>query len=312
MPSVMDFQTQVKQDKWLRNLEDDMKLIIPFIEDKRVTDIAIGIGGELIVEGMGMEKQFTGIFFDDATTTRIIYASAAVLGVTIDPKNPRVEGVLPNWKIRIEGILPPRATENPMLFIRRPPETVFTLENYVESGRMTREQYETLVKHIQKRSNILIGGETGSGKTTLMNAIIDKMREFTPDDRFYIVEDAGEIQCRARDRVPIWAAGKDTLQAVVIAMRCNVARIIFGELRYGDVTNEVLKAWKTGHSGVSTIHADCCLSMIDRMNDLLREVIPGVLPDTAKYVQLFVHMKPTKNGPVMDEILETQPLAKQG
>lgn len=312
MPSVMDFQTQVKQDKWLRNLEDDMKLIIPFIEDKRVTDIAIGIGGELIVEGMGMEKQFTGIFFDDATTTRIIYASAAVLGVTIDPKNPIVEGVLPNWKIRIEGILPPRATENPMLFIRRPPETVFTLENYVESGRMTREQYETLVKHIQKRSNILIGGETGSGKTTLMNAIIDKMREFTPDDRFYIVEDAGEIQCRARDRVPIWAAGKDTLQAVGIAMRCNVARIIFGELRYGDVTNEVLKAWKTGHSGVSTIHADCCLSMIDRMNDLLREVIPGILPDTAKYVQLLVHMKPTKNGPVMDEILETQPLAKQG
>ena len=295
MPSVMDFQTQVKQDKWLRNLEDDMKLIIPFIEDKRVTDIAIGIGGELIVEGMGMEKQFTGIFFDDATTTRIIYASAAVLGVTIDPKNPIVEGVLPNWKIRIEGILPPRATENPMLFIRRPPETVFTLENYVESGRMTREQYETLVKHIQKRSNILIGGETGSGKTTLMNAIIDKMREFTPDDRFYIVEDAGEIQCRARDRVPIWAAGKDTLQAVRIAMRCNLARIIFGELRYGDVTNEVLKAWKTGHSGVSTILADCCLSMIDRMNDLLREVIPGVLPDTAKYVQLLVHMHPTKN-----------------
>ena len=128
MPSVMDFQTQVKQDKWLRNLEDDMKLIIPFIEDKRVTDIAIGIGGELIVEGMGMEKQFTGIFFDDATTTRIIYASAAVLGVTIDPKNPIVEGVLPNWKIRIEGILPPRATENPMLFIRRPPETVLLSE----------------------------------------------------------------------------------------------------------------------------------------------------------------------------------------
>ena len=67
-----------------------------------------------------MGKVFTGIFFDDATTTRIIYASAAVLGVTIDPDNPIVEGVLPNWKIRIEGILPPRATENPMFFIRRP------------------------------------------------------------------------------------------------------------------------------------------------------------------------------------------------
>ena len=55
MASIDGFQQQVKQDKWFRNLEDDMKLIIPYIEDKRVTDIAIGIGGELIVEGMGME-----------------------------------------------------------------------------------------------------------------------------------------------------------------------------------------------------------------------------------------------------------------
>ena len=194
MAGIEGFQQQVKQDKWFRNLEDDMKLIIPYIEDKRVTDIAIGIGGELIVEGMGMGKQFTGIYFDDATTTRIIYASAAVLGVTIDPDNPIVEGVLPNWKIRIEGILPPRATENPMFLIRRPPATVFKMESYVEGGRMTQEQYDLLVKHIQKRSNIIIGGETGSGKTTLLNAIIDKMREITPDDRFYIVEDAGEIQ----------------------------------------------------------------------------------------------------------------------
>ena len=309
MASIDGFQQQVKQDKWIRNLEDDMNLVIPFIEDKRVTDIAIGIGGELIVESMGIGKQFTGIFFDDATTTRIIYASAAVLGVTIDPNNPIVEGVIPNWKIRIEGILPPRATENPMFFIRRPPTEVFPLESYVERGRMTQEQFDLLVEHIQKRSNIIIGGETGSGKTTLLNAIIDKMREFTPNDRFYIVEDAGEIQCKARDRVPIWAAGKDTLKAVGIALRCNVSRIIFGELRYGDVTNEVLKAWNTGHTGnTSTIHADSCLSMIKRIEDLLREVIPGELPDVSKSVQLLVHMKPTENGPVLDEILETKNL----
>lgn len=309
MASIDGFQQQVKQDKWIRNLEDDMNLVIPFIEDKRVTDIAIGIGGELIVESMGIGKQFTGIFFDDATTTRIIYASAAVLGVTIDPNNPIVEGVLPNWKIRIEGILPPRATENPMFFIRRPPAEVFPLESYVERGRMTQEQFDLLVEHIQKRSNIIIGGETGSGKTTLLNAIIDKMREFTPNDRFYIVEDAGEIQCKAHDRVPIWAAGKDTLKAVGIALRCNVSRIIFGELRYGDVTNEVLKAWNTGHTGnASTIHADNCLSMIKRIEDLLREVIPGELPDVSQSVQLLVHMKPTENGPVLDEILETKNL----
>ncbi len=307
MASIEGFQQQAKQDKWIRNLEDDMKLIIPFIEDKKVTDIAIGIGGELIVEGIGFAKKFTGIFFDNATITRIIYASATVLGVTIDPDNPIVEGVLPKWKIRIEGILPPRASENPMLFIRRPPSQIFSMESYVEQERMTQEQYELLIKHIQMRSNIILGGETGSGKTTLLNAIIDKMREFTPEDRFYIVEDAGEIQCNARDKVPIWASGKDTLRAVGIALRCNVSRIIFGELRYGDVTNEVLKAWNTGHTGnASTIHADSCKTMINRIKDLLREVIPGELPDISQSVQLLVHLKPSKKGPIVDEILETK------
>ena len=307
MTGMDGFGQQVKLDKWIKNLEDDMRLIVPFIEDRNVTDIAIGINGELIVEGLGMEKTFTGIFFDDQTTTRIIYATAAVLGVAVDPDNPIVEGVLPNWKIRVEGILPPRAARNPMYFIRRPPSKIFSLESYLESGRITKERYDLLIEHIRKRSNIVIGGETGSGKTTLLNATIDKMREFTPDDRFYIVEDAGEIQCRARDFVPIWAAGKDCLKAVATALRCNVSRIIFGELRYGDVTNEVLKAWNSGHTGgITTVHANCALTMLSRIRDLLREVIPGELPDVAQSVQLLVHMKPTRNGPVVSEVVETR------
>ncbi len=310
MATIDSFGQQVKQDKWLRNLEDDMKLIIPYIHDKRVTDIAIGNEGELIVEGMGgMGKVFTGIYFDDTTITRIIYASAAVLGISIDPHNPIVEGVLPlaNYKVRIEGILPPRSAVNPMYFIRRPSNQIFSLESYLEGGRMSKEKYDLLIAHIKKRSNIIIGGETGSGKTTLLNAIIDKMREFTPNDRFYIVEDAGEIQCKAKDRVNIWAEGKDCLKAVGIALRCNVSRIIFGELRYGDVTNEVLKAWNTGHTGnASTVHADSCLSMISRLRDLLREVIKGDLPDISQSVQLLVHLIPTSNGPIVNEIMETK------
>lgn len=307
MPTVDSFSQQIKQDKWLRNLEDDMKLIIPYIQNEKVTDIAIGIGGQLIVEGIGMKKTYTGIFFDDQTITRIIYASAAVLGVTIDKDNPIVEGVLPNWKVRIEGILPPRAARNPMYFIRRPPKEIFSLESYLDNNRISQDKYDLLVKHIKIRSNIVVGGETGSGKTTLLNAIIDKMREFTPDDRFYIVEDAGEIQCKAEDFVPIWAMGKDCLKAVGTALRCNVSRIIFGELRYGDVTNEVLKAWNSGHTGgITTIHANSALTMIARIRDLLREVIVGELPDVATSVQLLVHMIPTNNGPIVNEVVETQ------
>ena len=312
MASLDGFGQHVKTDKWIHNLLYDMSRIVPYLENPKVTDIAIGLGGQLIVEGIGMDKNFTGIYFTDEETTAIINTSAAILGVNIDPENPIVEGVLPlpKWKIRIEGILPPRASTNPLFVIRRPSDTVFSLESYLEGGRISQEKYDLLVEHIRKRSNIVVGGETGSGKTTLLNAIIDKMIEYTPDDRFYIVEDASEIKCHAKDPFPIWAAGKDCLKAVGIALRCNVSRIIFGELRYGDVANEVLKAWNSGHTGgITTIHANSALTMISRIRDLLREVIPGELPDVSQSVQLLIHMIPTKNGPIVNEVVETSQLS---
>ncbi|MCR5252593.1 MAG: Flp pilus assembly complex ATPase component TadA [Treponema sp.] len=312
MASIDGFGQQIKTDKWIHNLLNDMSRILPFLENPKVTDIAIGIGGQLIVEGIGMDKNYTGIYFSDIETESIIHTSASILGINIDSKNPIVEGVLPlpKWKLRIEGILPPRASANPMFIIRRPSDYIFSLESYLESGRISKEKYELIIEHIKKRSNIVIGGETGSGKTTLINAIIDKMIEFTPDDRFYIVEDASEIKCHAKDVFPIWAEGKDCLKAVGIAMRCNVSRIIFGELRYGDVTNEVLKAWNSGHTGgITTVHANSASTMISRIRDLLREVIPGELPDVSQSVQLLIHMIPTKNGPIVNEVVETKQLS---
>lgn len=299
-----------KRERWLRNLEDDMKVILPYLDDKNVTDIAIGHNGQLIVEGLGMGKKFTGTYYDEATVTRIIYASAAVLGVTVDARNPVVEGTLKltKWRVRFEGILPPRASERPMIFIRRPSDRIFTLEEYLEQGRISQEKYDLLVRHIERESNIIIGGSTGSGKTTLLNAILDKMRVLKPDDRFYIVEDAGEIQIKANDVVPVWAEGEDTVHAVRAALRCKVSRVIFGELRYGSTTNELLKAWNSGHKGnVTTIHADSALMMIEKIRSLLREVIPGEIPDVAQSVQLLVHMLPSPEGPFVSEVVETRP-----
>lgn len=309
--TVNKLAEDAKKEKWLRNLMDDMSPIMPYLDNKNVTDIAIGNEGRLIVEGIGMGKIFTDIYFDEATITRIIYASASILGTTINPENPIVEGVLPGLKCRIEGILKPRAAVSPMYFIRRPSEKIFTLEEYLEQGSITKEKYDLLVEHIKKRSNIAIGGETGSGKTTLLNAIILKMSEFTPEDRFYIVEHASEIQCKAKDVVSIWAEGKDCLKAVATSLRCNVDRIIFGELRYGDVANEVLKAWNSGHTGgVTTIHANSASTMLSRISDLLREVIGGELPDLSQSIQLLIHMIPTPKGKIVNEIVETKSLGQ--
>lgn len=307
MAYLNDINDTVKQGIWLSNLENDMERILPYIDNPKVTDIAIGNTGELIVEGIGMDKDYTGIMFDEATTTRIIRASASVMGLNIDEKNPVVEGSiqLSRHKIRFEGILPPRSASLPMIFIRRPSSEIYSLEDYLREERITRRQYDLLMRHIEGRSNIVLSGATGSGKTTMLNAILQKMVELTPDDRFYIVEDAGEIQCKANDIVPIWAEGEDTVRAVRIALRCHVNRIIFGELRYGSTTNELLKAWNTGHrGGITTIHSDSAVLAIEKIRTYLREVIVGELPDVAQSVQLVLHMIPTKNGPIVNEIYE--------
>jgi type IV secretion system protein VirB11 len=95
-------------------------------------------------------------------------------------------------------------------------------------------------------------------------------------------------------------------EAVRTALRWTPDRIIFGELRYGEVANELLKAWNTGHTGnVTTIHADSCASMLSRLSGLLREEIRGELPDLRETVHLLVHLKAGKTGPVIDEVRET-------
>ena len=145
---------------------------------------------------------------------------------------------------------------------------------------------ERICSYIRDRKNILIGGGTGSGKSTLTNAIIDKMTEYTPNDRFYIVEDVPELQCNAHDKTMISVNPVHAAEAVRTALRWTPDRIIFGEVRYGEVANELLKAWNTGHTGnVTTIHADSCASMLMRMEDLLREVIPGTIPKLSNTIK---------------------------
>lgn len=157
--------------------------------------------------------------------------------------------------------------ENSMYFIRRPPTKILSLESYLESGRITKERYDLLIEHIRKRSNIVIGGETGSGKTTLTNAIIQKMTEYTPNDRFYIVEDVPELQCNAHDKTMISVNPVHAAEAVRTALRWTPDRIIFGEVRYGEVANELIKAWNLGYTGgITTIHANCTQSMLSCRN----------------------------------------------
>ena len=286
---------------------DDLGILKEFVTDPAVTDIKVIGTGEIIVEKFAVGKVFTNKFLPPAKVKGIILSAASMLDQPIDYSTglPALEATLPKpYNLRFTGLLPP-AVENAQIAMRRPASKVFTLEEYVRNGQLQQDEYELICRCIKERKNILVGGSTGSGKTTFTNAIMHKMVEYTPNDSFYIVEDVPELQCAARDKTFVQVTRACAAEAVRKALRWTPNRIIFGEIRYGEVADEVIKSWNTGHTGnVTTIHADTASSMLLRMQDILAEVITGVLPDLTQVIHLCVNLRKRPGStPIVDEVM---------
>lgn len=298
----------IKKNHYMENFLDDIEPLVPYLENPKVTDIRTSQSGEIIVKIFGEGKVFTGQTLSKSKVRSIIIGAAALLEKNIDPVNgiPKLEAVIPPpYNARITGLLSPWVDYS-MVWLRLPPKVIYPLESYVDKKRLTQNQYDLICKFIKARKNILVGGATGSGKTTFTNAVLKKMVEYTPNDNFYIVEDVPEIQINARDKTMLSVKPKEAAEAVRTALRCDPDRIIFGEVRYGEVANELLKSWNTGHTGnITTIHADSSSSMILRFQDLLREEIKGTIPNVEASIHLCVHLSATPDGPVVDEVLPT-------
>ena len=288
-------------------LEGDMSDLTPFLDEKGVTDVSVGDSGQVVVSRFGQPRQFTGMVLPDFVVERIIKACASVTGKPLNSYTgfPVLEALLPKYNARMTGILPPVASR-PILEIRKRPEKIYSLEDYVSHGQMTREQYDSLCKAIEARKNILVCGGTGSGKTTCTNAVIKKMCEFTPFDHFYVVEDTPELQCVAEYKDMLCVQKSDAVRALDVSLRFTPDRIIFGEVRTPDVLTVLLESWKTGHSGnVTTFHANSVKAAVMRMREMADHA--GGL-DTVNHlsevIQLIVHLRRTKDGIRMDEMQE--------
>jgi type IV secretion system protein VirB11 len=304
----LDAADAAKKQRYLNNFVDDITPLRKYLDDPEVTDISVSGSGEIIVKRFAKGKEFTGETLTPSKVRGTILSAAALLEKQVDPVGgiPKLEAVIPRpFSARFTGLLPPWVAV-PELTLRKPPKQVFPLEDYVEKGRLKLAEYELICGYIEARKNLLIGGGTGSGKSTFTNAVLKKMVEYTPNDRFYIVEDVPELQCEARDKTQIEVNPKYAAEAVRTALRWTPDRIIFGEVRYGEVANELIKAWNTGHTGnITTVHADSCASMLARMEDLLREEIKGTIPKLSSAIHLCVHLTGTRTGPVIDEVLQT-------
>jgi Flp pilus assembly CpaF family ATPase len=137
-----------------------------------------------------------------------------------------------------------------------------------------------------------VGGGTGSGKTTFLNALLREVAR--TEDRVYLVEDTPELQCSAPNKLRVLVPPPTYTwnRAICDAMRFRPDRIIVGEVR-GGAALELLKAWNTGHpGGLATLHANDTASMLDRLCQLIEEVVP-IAPRrlVAQAIGLCVHIQ---------------------
>jgi len=270
--------------------------VLHLLNDADVVEVMINPDTRVWVERIGEPPEQTDIKMTTAEIERAIRLVASIMQTTISTDNPSVAGTLPQWNARIQASMPPMV-DSPALCIRLPAKKVFNLNDYVAKGILTVSQSQILHNAVMDRKNILLGGGTGSGKTTLANALLDVIS--VTGDRVIIIEDNRELQCNALNKVHFYTDANVSLQrALFDSLRWRPDRIIIGEVR-DKAALDLLKAWNTGHPGdVATIHADSTREMLTRMCQLIEEnnmVAPKAF--VAQTIDLCVHIKRDKNLP---------------
>ena len=286
--AVLDEQHQRLEVKLRREFGE---VILKNLADDRTEDILLNPDSSLWVKRMGEGFTCIGEMSPSAAASAL-GTVAAWRGTVLNHEHPILETELPIDGSRFEGIVAP-VVRRPVFAIRLRPKRIFSLEDYetnqILSGkadplnRLRRhDDFSASIKGlnhaeiiraaVRARKNLLIVGSTGSGKTTLVNAILDALAQLTPKDRVISIEDTTELQCSVKNFLDLRAVGGVTmLECLRACMRLKPTRIVVGEVR-GAEAHTLLKAWNTGHpGGAATIHANDGMSGLIRLESLVAE-----------------------------------------
>jgi len=244
MSAVPSSFTATSLDRRIQMLRTAMgPLIAAALEDPDVVEIMLNPDRTLWVDRLSTGRAPMGVELSEADGERIIRLVAAHVGAEVHRGQPLLTAELPETGERFEGILPP-AAPGPAFALRKRAFGVIPLSRYIEDGMMTAAQAGLLVRAVRERQNILIAGGTSTGKTTLANALLAEIA--ATGDRVLVLEDTVELQCAARDHVPL-----RTRQGVVSmtelvrsSMRLRPDRVVVGEVR-GAEALDLIKVW--GH-----------------------------------------------------------------
>jgi type IV secretion system protein VirB11 len=271
------------------------------MRDKDVIEIMLNPDGRIWVDRLSSGRWYTGQDMGADDAERIIRIVSSKTGTVCNADNPILSAELPGSGERFQGMLPP-VVERPTITIRKKALMVYTLDDYVSQGIMTRKAADFLKAAVRDKQNILVVGGTGSGKTTLANAILAEIAKY--EDRIVLIEDTLELQCQVKDHVSLRTCdGADITTLLKATMRLRPDRIIVGEVRGGEALG-LLKAWNTGHpGGLCTIHANGLREGLIRIEQLVQEVVPGVPRSLiSSTVNVLVYIKREGHGRKVESI----------
>lgn len=276
------------------------------LADSETVEVALNPNGTLWQQRLGEPMKCIGTM-SPSRAEAVIKTVAGFHGKEVTRFKPLLEGELPLDGSRFTAQLPP-VVSSPAFSIRKKAVAIFPLSQYVEDGIMTKRQFELIKEAVKAHKNILVIGRTGSGKTTLVNAIINEMVLIDPMERIIIIEDTGEIQCAAVNHVQYHTTLEVTMTMLLkTTLRMRPDRILVGEVRDHDAL-DLLDAWNTGHEGgVATLHANNSAAGLTRLKSLITRhpCAPAEIePLIGEAVHLVVHIEPTKEGRRVQELLE--------
>ena len=258
--------------------------IEPLLKDPTVSDILINTHKLCFVERFGRLERTNVRFKDEAHLLRIVNKIVSAVGRRVDESSPMVDARLPDGS-RVNIAIRPVSIDGPMVSIRKFAERAFNIERLIQVDTLTPAMGELLQAAVRGKISLLISGGTGTGKTTLLNALSNSIPD---DERLITIEDAAELQLqqlhvgRLETRPPN-AEGKGEIRQrdlVKNALRMRPDRIIIGECR-GEEAFDMLQAMNTGHEGsMTTVHANSPRDALKRLEQMVAMASMG-LPVTS-------------------------------
>ena len=300
--------SKLEQEQFFSELQDEITgfgPIQPLLADPEISEIMIYGPEQVYIERNGKLEDTEIKFTDSDHVMQIVTRILSPLGRRVDQENLMADARLPDGS-RVNIAIPPVSVDGPSITIRKFLESKLTIQQSIGLGTVTEHMSEFLEACVSARLNILITGNTSSGKTTLLNILAGSIPN---DERIITIEDAAELNLNQKYIVRMETSmpnvdgvgGVTTRDLVRNALRMRPDRIIVGEVRSGEAL-DMLQAMNTGHDGsMTTLHANSPRDAVSRLETMsmmagLDMPLMALRTQIAAAIDLIVHMERLSDG----------------